>query len=655
MTVISGAGVRAYLTDVRGLLLAVALLGLSAGMPKVTLPRATCDYVVVFDITQSMNVQDMVVGGRSVSRLDFAREAMRRALRTLPCGSRIGWGVFTEYRTLLTLAPIEVCANYGDLLATLNRIDGRIRWADSSEISKGVFWALRALKELGGDDGLVFITDGQEAPPLRQDQMALFDDIRRGQAHGFLAGVGGAVPMPIPRTDVNGRPIGFWHADDVVQRVGISAAGVLLHEHLSELREPHLQDLSRQVGLDYLPLHPVPDAGSSVAPVDALALALQDARFTRRLPVPTDLSWLPLGLAFGLLLWHFRPLGLWERWRAGRRRTRGALAATALVGLSTGAQGAPVELHVQSIAPGVYVDIGDIAVWGSGHRGHMSNSGFVIGTRCIAMIDSGGSPSVGRALRAAVRRVSALPVCFVINTHDHPDHVMGNSALVDANVGVTAVPPGAGPAERPRFVGHAKLAAAIGAREAFFLKAMARDFDPEDRASTITPPDVAVADTLTLDLGGRTLRLDAWPTAHTDNDLTVLDDASGTLFLGDLAFVEHLPVVDGSLLGWIDVLHQLQTLPAAWGISQAVPGHGPVIHDWPAGLQPTLHYLTRLQADVQAALRRHWSLAQTVDRLGADTPEVLPQPLPGQPAWQLVADYHRRNLTAAYAELEWAQ
>ncbi|MEO8630332.1 MAG: MxaL protein, partial [Betaproteobacteria bacterium] len=100
----------------RSITIVLVLLVVAALMPVVKLPRVTYTYIVFFDITQSMNVQDYELDGVPVSRLVYARLAVRRALRDLPCGSRIGVGAFAEYRTLLLLAPIEVCANYGDLL-----------------------------------------------------------------------------------------------------------------------------------------------------------------------------------------------------------------------------------------------------------------------------------------------------------------------------------------------------------------------------------------------------------------------------------------------------------------------------------------------------------------------------------------------------------
>jgi mxaL protein len=276
--------------------IAALLLLLACAMPPVPLRRDTFDAIVIFDITQSMDVEDVEVDGAVASRLAFARESARRTLRALPCGSRIGWGAFTEYRTLLLLAPIEVCGNYGDLLSTLDGIDGRMRWGNASEISKGVFWAMRAAKELPAKPAVIFITDGQESPPLGASNFPMFDDLAPGQVGGWLVGVGGSVPRPIPRTDGQGNRIGYWRAQDVIQR-DTRAGTPASHEQLSELNEAHLRGLAAQVGFDYAAL-----AGPS-----ALADIVRDPRLARRTKVATDLSWLPAGAALLLLAAYFRP------------------------------------------------------------------------------------------------------------------------------------------------------------------------------------------------------------------------------------------------------------------------------------------------------------------------------------------------------------
>jgi mxaL protein len=280
---------------------AVAFLFLLAAifMPPFNVSRATYDYLVVFDITQSMNVEDYDLDGVPTSRLTFAREAVRRTLRELPCGSRVGWGVFAEYRTLVLLAPIEVCSNYNDLLASLDRIDGRMRWGNASEISKGLFWAMRGARDVGSHPRVLFLTDGQEAPPVEGEGLAMFDDLKRGDIGGWLIGVGGYTPRPIPRTDADGRPIGFWHADEVVQRDTPTAghAAAASHEHLSEVREPYLRKLAREVDFEYL----------HMSSLDSIREAMLHPRFAEQRRAPTDFAWLAAVAALVTLVFGFAP------------------------------------------------------------------------------------------------------------------------------------------------------------------------------------------------------------------------------------------------------------------------------------------------------------------------------------------------------------
>jgi mxaL protein len=281
--------------------LAFLLLLVAIGIPPFNISRTTYDYLVVFDITQSMNVEDYDINGVPTSRLTFARAAVRRTLHELPCGSRVGWGVFAEYRTLVLLAPIEVCSNYNDLLASLDRIDGRMRWGNASEISKGLFWAMRGARDVGSHPRVLFLTDGQEAPPVDGEGLAMFDDLKRGDIGGWLIGVGGYTPRPIPRTDADGRPIGFWHADEVVQRDVQTAghAAVATHEHLSEVREPYLRNLAREVGFEYLHMNSL----------DSIREAMLHPRFAEQRRAPTDFAWLAAVAALVTLVFGFaRPL-----------------------------------------------------------------------------------------------------------------------------------------------------------------------------------------------------------------------------------------------------------------------------------------------------------------------------------------------------------
>lgn len=304
------------------------------------------------------------------------------------------------------------------------------------------------------------------------------------------------------------------------------------------------------------------------------------------------------------------------------RALSSALCCAAAIGVGAAAGADP--LAVTEIAAGVYVHAGAQAEPSPANRGDIANIGFIVGARCVAVIDTGGSPAVGRALRQALRSVTPLPICYVINTHVHPDHIFGNVAFK---------------ADRPEFVGHAKLAAAMNARGRVYLAALERVLGPEAADAEIIPPTRTVAGTVWLDLGRRTLTLRAWPTAHTDHDLTVFDESTETLWLSDLLFIERIPVIDGSLPGWLNALAALRGTAA----KRIVPGHGRVTDDWPGASAREQRYLEQLLVETRAALRARRTLQEAVDTVGAGE----------RGGWLLFDQYHRRNVTAAFAELEW--
>jgi quinoprotein relay system zinc metallohydrolase 2 len=304
----------------------------------------------------------------------------------------------------------------------------------------------------------------------------------------------------------------------------------------------------------------------------------------------------------------------------------GRLAVLAVIALLGSAElsWAQQTLPVTEIAPGVFEVAGQTALMTRDNDGAIANLGFVIGEREVAVIDTGGSVREGRELLAAIRARTDKPIRYVINTHGHPDHVFGNAAFVhDGTI----------------FVGHRNLPRALASHGPFYIDNFRRIMGDEliDEVR-IVPPTLLVDDTLTLDLGGRTLTLRAWPTAHSDNDLTVFDGQSKTLFAGDLVFLGHIPVLDGSLRGWLTTLVELATLPA----QRVVPGHGPV-GDWPVALSDERRYLDTLASEVRALIARGAPIKVAAETAAASE----------RPRWQLFDDYNARNATAAFSEIEW--
>lgn len=284
------------------------------------------------------------------------------------------------------------------------------------------------------------------------------------------------------------------------------------------------------------------------------------------------------------------------------------------------------KLTLESLGDGIYVHHGvheDIA---EGYHADICNISFIVGSKGIAVIDTGGSLKTGLALREAIRSVSNLPILYVINTHIHPDHIFGNAAFTQ---------------DKPTFVGHAKLPDAMERRRETYMRINQQWLGDAFAGSEMVKPTLLVKDAATLDLGDRKLLLTAHPTAHTNTDLTVFDEKSSTLWTGDLLFVERTPSIDGDIKGWLGVINELKTHEA----QNAIPGHSDSLKNanWKADLNNEERYLWTLLNDVRASIKKGEPMEKAMGTAASSE----------QSYWKLFNVVNRRNVNTIYPTLEW--
>jgi mxaL protein len=259
--------------DIRFLALALAALLLAAFfvVSKVKRERDVYDILAVVDVTGSMLVRDMT-GDKAANRIDAAKKALHELLAALPCQSKLGLGIFTERRSFVLVDPVEVCENFAPLSGSIAGLDWRMAWEGDSMVTKGLHNAIDLAAPVNAD--IVFLTDGQEAPPLPPGSGPPAFEGKPGQVMGLVVGMGARTKSPIPKFDDEGRETGSYGPDDVPQenRTGppppdaesrpgyhpkfapFGSEPPKGDEHLSSVRFEHLTAIAKQAGLAYVEL-----------------------------------------------------------------------------------------------------------------------------------------------------------------------------------------------------------------------------------------------------------------------------------------------------------------------------------------------------------------------------------------------------------------
>lgn len=288
---------------------ALLLLLLALLRPSIPVQRDIHTYLLVVDITQSMNAEDMRLGGKKASRMAYTRQLMHDTIASMPCGTRVGIALFAGVVVSTIFHPVEVCANFDAIQDTVEHIEWRQAWHGNSRLGFGMLSASAALKALSEPARVVFFTDGEEAPMLHAFNKADLSNWQGGSGW-LLVGIGGDTPTPIPKMDENNKIIGYWSENTYQLEPGIAQVsdetrgrrddGVATQDYeryLSVLDEKYLHTLAKEIKARYV-------RGDSIPAVLSAIRAQPPARRDR---APFGIDWLLASLAGILLVGAYLP------------------------------------------------------------------------------------------------------------------------------------------------------------------------------------------------------------------------------------------------------------------------------------------------------------------------------------------------------------
>ncbi len=288
---------------------AFALLIVAAFKPTVPMPRNIYSYLLVADISQSMNVVDTTLNGKPTSRMAYTQYMLRHIVANMPCGTRVSIGLFAGVSVAALYNPIEVCSNYAAIQDTIDHLDWRTAWSGNSRVRDSMFTLARVLRAFPEPAQVVYFTDGEEAPKLHAFNTKDLTNFQGGNGWLFV-GIGSEKGTAIPKLDDKNQLIGYWSADSFAMQPGIAqiseanigvrdnnVAGGTGDRYISKLQEEYLKDLSKQVSGDYV-------RGDSL---QSILSAMKHQKPARRDIAPYDIQWILASLAGLLLLMAYLP------------------------------------------------------------------------------------------------------------------------------------------------------------------------------------------------------------------------------------------------------------------------------------------------------------------------------------------------------------
>ena len=246
------------------LLVSFLLMVLALINPSIPVKQSLYNYILIADISQSMNTEDMKINQKTVSRLDYTKHIMSRLVEDFPCGTKVSIGMFAGVSVSATYSPIEVCENFSNINTTISKLDWRATWSGNTRIRESVVNLARLIRSFPESAQVIYFTDGEEAPKLHVFNTRDLEQFQGGNDWLFV-GIGSDEGAPIPKYDNKNQLIGYWSNDSFALQPGIAqisesnigvrdnkVASGATDRYISKLDSEYLEKLAKEIGGLYI-------------------------------------------------------------------------------------------------------------------------------------------------------------------------------------------------------------------------------------------------------------------------------------------------------------------------------------------------------------------------------------------------------------------
>lgn len=248
------------------LLAIITLLALALFKPEIQLKQSVKNYLLLADVSQSMNAEDVNIGAKTTNRMEYTKHLMKKLVADAECGTHFSLGVFAAENVALLLMPLEVCNNYDEIIDSVDHLEWRMAWRGNSRLSFGIKTAETMMDYLNMPARMLFFTDGDEAPKVNAINKLDLSRLQIGK-NLLLIGVGGNQPVAVPRYNSSNKWVGYWSSDtkeNSAGAIGVSYSDTSIDEpdpivafaeydrYLSQLDAEYLRKVAVEVKGTYV-------------------------------------------------------------------------------------------------------------------------------------------------------------------------------------------------------------------------------------------------------------------------------------------------------------------------------------------------------------------------------------------------------------------